>query len=358
MITPNPIIGTGFHALGGISASTCYLPFHKTRKWSWGTFWIVQSMFAWFIMPLIIGILTVPDFFQIIFNSPPKAFWGAFILGAVYGFGGMSFGLSIRHIGYSLTYTIAIGISAVLGTIIPLSIFGGLVEYFTKPGGEIVLIGMILSVIGVALCGLAGFKKEKDINTLEGKSIQFNMLTGLILAIIAGVLSGIFNVSLEFGQPIADMAAENGAGHYEGNAKLIVSTTGCLFVNLIWFIVLGIKNKTLKEYTYKTGLKTSELFKNFIWSSLAGSLWCFQFFFYGLGHVKMGHFQFASWVLHMSMLIFFSYIVGVIMKEWKNVKRNTYITLIIALITLVISFIITAYGSVTGQEIIQSLSGK
>lgn len=357
MITPNPIIGTGFHALGGISASTCYLPFHKTRKWSWGTFWIIQAMFAWFIMPLIIGVLTVPDFFQIIFNSPSKAFWGAFILGAVYGFGGMSFGLAIRHIGYSLTYTIAIGISAVLGTIIPLMIFGGLIEYFAKPGGGIVLFGMILSIIGVGLCGLAGFRKEKDIIAREGKSVQFNMLTGLMLAIVGGVLSGIFNVSLEFGQPIADLAAKNGAGHFEGNAKLIVSTSGCLLVNLIWFIVLGIKQKTLKEYTSKTGLKTGDLFKNFIWSSFAGSLWCFQFFFYGLGHVKMGHFQFASWVLHMSMLIFFSYIVGVIMKEWKSVKRNTYITLIIALLTLVISFVITAYGSVIGQEIMQSLSG-
>ena len=68
----------------------------------------------------------------------------------------------------------------------------------------------------------------------------------------------------------------------------------------------------------------------------------------------MGHFQFASWVLHMSMLIFFSYIVGVIMKEWKNVRPKTYLTLIIALITLIISFIVTAYGSVIGQGIIDN----
>jgi L-rhamnose-H+ transport protein len=133
MITPNPLIGTGIHAIGGMSAATCYLPFHKTRKWSWGTFWLVQALFAWLLMPIIIGMLTVPDFFAILLNAPAKAFWGAFLLGAVYGFGGMSFGLSIRHIGYSLTYTIAIGISAVLGTIIPLIIFGGLVEYFSKP---------------------------------------------------------------------------------------------------------------------------------------------------------------------------------------------------------------------------------
>ena len=357
MITPNPIIGTGIHAIGGISASTCYLPFHKTMKWSWGTFWLVQALFAWLLMPVVIGLLTVPGFFSILSDAPAKAFWGAFLFGAIYGFGGMSFGFAIRHIGYSLTYTIAIGISAVLGTVIPLLIFGGIMDHFSKPGGIIVLTGMITSIIGVGLCGLAGFKKEKDINAMKGKSTNFNMLAGLILAIIGGVLSGIFNVSLEFGQPIADLAAERGAEHFEGNAKLVVSTAGCFLVNLIWFLVAGIRQNTLKEFTSKTGIPSGQMFKNFFWSAFAGTLWCFQFFFYGLGHVKMGYFKFASWVLHMSMLIFFSYIVGVIMKEWKNVKSGTYIILVIALLTLVISFIITAYGSFIGEGIMQSLSG-
>jgi L-rhamnose-H+ transport protein len=354
MITPNPLTGTGLHALGGISASTCYLPSNGTKNWSWGTFWIVQACFAWFIVPGLIGWITVPDFFTILSEAPSSAFWSAFVLGAVYGFGGMSFGLAIKHIGYSLTYTIAIGISAVLGTIIPLLVFGGLTEYFSKPGGNIVLIGMVVSIIGVALCGWAGFKKEKDLAGNQNTKMQFNMMTGLLLAIVGGVLSGVFNVSLEFGQPIADIAAEKGAGHFEGNAKLIVSTSGCLLVNLIWFIVLGMKEKTLKEFTGKSGLSASRRTKNFAWSALAGSLWTMQFFFYGLGHVKMGNFQFVSWVIHMSMLIFFSYVVGVIMKEWKSVKRGTYITLIIALLTLVISFIITTYGSVYGERIMQA----
>ena len=358
MITPNPLIGTGLHALGGISASTCYLPSNKTKQWSWGTFWLVQASFAWIIMPITLGMLTVPGFFDILLNAPVHALSWAFLFGVVYGFGGLSFGLAIKHIGYSLTYTIAIGISAVLGTIIPLMVFGGLTHYFTNPGGNIVLSGMILSVVGVGLCGLAGFKKEKDISALEGKSTNLNMLTGLLLAIVAGVLSGIFNVSLEFGQPIADLAAANGAGQFQGNAKMIVSTSGCFLVNLIWFVIVGIKQNTLKEFTLKSGIPAGTLVKNTLWSALAGILWTFQFFFYGLGHVKMGNFQFASWVLHMSMLIFFSYIVGVIMKEWKSVGRNTYIVLIVALLILVISFVVTAYGSVIGEAIIHAASPK
>lgn len=355
MITPNPIIGTFLHAIGGVSAASCYLPSTKLQKWSWGTFWLAQALFAWIIIPLILGWLTVPNFFSILANAPSKPFWMAFILGGIYGFGGMSFGKAINHIGYSLTYTLAIGISAVIGTILPLFVFGGLDTFFTKPGGNIVLLGMIFSVLGVLFCGWAGFKKEKDLTALSNNGKGFKMLLGLLLSIVAGVLSGVFNLSLEYGQPIADMAANNGAGNFQGNAKMIVSTSGCFLVNLVWFVIAGIKGRTLKEFLpANTAVTNKHLTRNWLLAASAGLLWSLQFFFYGLGHVKMGNFQFASWVLHMSMLIFFSYIVGVLLKEWKQVKPTTNTILIIGLLILVVSFCITSYGSYIGEQMINS----
>jgi L-rhamnose-H+ transport protein len=354
MIPANPILGTGLHAIGGISASTCYLPNTQTRKWSWGTFWLVQALFAWIIMPVLVGWFTIPGFFTILHEAPSGPLRMAFLLGAAYGFGGMSFGKAINHIGYSLTYTLAIGISAVLGTILPMIVLGGIGSYFSKPGGGIVLAGMILSVIGVILCGWSGFRKENDLNSLAGRKTGFNMSVGLFLTIVAGVLSGVFNLSLEYGQPIADMAASRGAVNFQGNAKMIVSTSGCFVVNLIWFIIAGIRNGTLNEFLPKHDLSGRQIIRNWMWSALAGTFWCLQFFFYGLGHVKMGNFQFASWVLHMSMLIFFSYIVGVLMKEWREVRTKTYIILIMGLLTLIISFCITSYGSYIGEHIINN----
>ena len=280
-----------------------------------------------------------------------KRFLGAFLLGCIYGFGGMSFGFAIKHIGYSLTYTIAIGISAVLGTLTPLMIYGGLTDYFTRPGSAIIIAGMLLSVAGVGLCGWAGYKKENDLQKQVGQTVSFKMSTGLVLAIIAGILSAVFNLSLEHGQPIADMAAKNGAGNFEGNAKMIVSTSGCFAINLIWFIVLGIKQKTLKEFTVSEGLSRARLLKNTLWSALAGTLWFVQFLFYGLGHVQMGNYRFISWVLHMSMLIFFSFVVGMVMKEWKFVSKKTYKTLVIALLTLIVSFAIMTIGSYIGEQV-------
>ena len=351
MITPNPIIGTGLHAIGGISASSCYLPFHKTSKWSWGSYWLIQAAFAWMIMPIIIGVFTVPQLFTVLLNSPTPALIIPFVLGALYGFGGLSFGYAIRHIGFSLTYTISIGISAVFGTITPLIINGNLIEHFQKPGGLIVLSGMTVSMLGVALCGSAGYKKEKDLSKSGSKngSVNFNMKKGLALTIFAGVLSAVFGISLEYGQPISDLAAQYGAGHFEGNAKIIVSTAGCFVTNFIWFLVLGCKQGTIKEIVRPKEIGAKPYLRNFIWSAFGGSLWYFQFFFYGLGHVRMGNFMFASWAIHMSMLIFFSYLVGLLMKEWKNVSRKTYVTLTIALVTLVLSFVIITYGTMKGE---------
>ena len=277
MITPNPLLGTGLHAIGGISAASCYMPYEKVKSWSWEIFWIVQALFAWLIMPLVIGYFTIPDLLTVLANAPSKPFWMALILGATYGFGGLSFGYAIRNIGYSLTYTISIGISAVLGTVVPLVMKGTVIEHFTKTGGGIVLLGMIISVIGVALCGRAGFLKEKNMfSGSEKKGTNFKMKKGLMLTLVAGTLSAVWGISLEVGQPISDLAAEYGAGHFEGNAKLIVSSLGCLVTNLAWFIVVAVRSGTISSLFNKGGLSSKRFIGNYALSALAGIL---NFFF-------------------------------------------------------------------------------
>lgn len=350
----NPLLGTLIHAIGGVTASTCYVPFQKVKKWSWDSYWIVQASFAWFIFPFLIGFLTVPNLLDVFRDADTAVLFNATILGAVYGFGGMCFGFAIRHIGYSLTYTISIGVSAILGTIVPLLMHGELLQKFNSPGGHTIFSGMGLALIGIIICGVAGYRKEqnlKAINTNGDEPLTFNMKKGLTLTLIAGVLSAVFGISLEVGAPVAKIAGEYGAGNFEGNANLILSTGGAFITNFIWFTVAGIKNKTLKELIDVKGIGKKHFYTNLVLSILSGALWYGQFFFYGIGHVYMGAYKFASWVLHMSMLIFFSYIVGIVMKEWKLVSKRTNSTLILALIVLVISFVIMAYGSKLGSDI-------
>lgn len=347
----NPLLGTFVHGVGGVSASTCYVPFQKVKKWSWDTYWLLQATFAWFIFPLVLGFLTVPNLLAVFNDSPIDVIVNATLLGAVYGFGGMCFGFAIKHIGYSLTYTISIGISAILGTIVPLLMHGNFIEKLEAPGGGIIFLGMFMALIGIAICGVAGYRKEADLkrNAQEGDDVlTFDMKKGLLLTLIAGILSAVFGISLEVGAPVAEMAGKYGAGNFEGNASLILSTFGAFVTNLVWFITAGIKNKTLKEFVDVKSIGTRSYRINFGMSVLSGALWYGQFFFYGIAHVQMGAFKFASWVIHMSMLIFFSYIIGIVMKEWVAVTKRTYTTLIYALIILVLSFFVMTYGSMQG----------
>ena len=351
----NPLIGTLIHAVGGIAASTCYVPYQKIKKWSWDTYWLVQASFAWFIFPFLIGFLTVPNLFNVFSDASSEVLINATLLGAIYGFGGMCFGFAIRHIGYSLTYTISIGISAILGTIVPLIMHGELSQKFNGPGGYTIFFGMGLALLGIIICGIAGYRKEKDLknnNANGAEPLTFNMKKGLTLTIIAGVLSAVFGISLEVGAPVAEIAGTYGAGNFEGNANLILSTGGAFITNFIWFTVVGLKKGTLKEIIDVKGIGKKHFYLNLGMSILSGALWYGQFFFYGIGHVQMGAYKFASWVLHMSMLIFFSYIVGIVMKEWKQVTKRTNSTLVFALIILVVSFVIMAYGSQLGTDII------
>ncbi len=348
----NPILGTLIHAVGGVAASTCYLPLQKVKKWSWDTYWLLQASFAWFIFPFIIGFLTVPNLMDVFAKADTSVLINATLLGAIYGFGGMCFGMAIKHIGYSLTYTISIGISAILGTIVPLIMHGELAEKFNAPGGHIVFLGMFFALIGIVICGVAGYKKEKDLKAqnIEGSEpLTFNMKKGLTLTLIAGVLSAVFGISLEVGQSLDGIADANGAGQFQGNAKLILSTGGAFVTNLIWFTIVGLKKGTLKQLVDVKGIGASAYTMNVLMSVLTGALWYGQFFFYGIGHTNMGEFGFASWVIHMSMLIFFSYIVGIIMKEWKQVTKKTNIVLILALAVLIASFIVMAYGTMLGE---------
>ena len=119
VITPNPLLGVGLHAVGALFAATCYTPQKKVKGWAWQTYWITQASFCWFLLPIIGAWLTIPDLLAVLHEAPTSAMWHSFLLGAAYGIGGTAFGISIRFIGFSLTYAIAVGLSSVLGTMIP-----------------------------------------------------------------------------------------------------------------------------------------------------------------------------------------------------------------------------------------------
>jgi L-rhamnose-H+ transport protein len=207
----NVFLGIGLHAIGGIAAASCYVPQKGTAAWSYQTYWLLFCVSGWLVMPIAVAALTIPNLALVLSEVPIDAIVNTTVLGAIYGFGGMAFALGIRQIGFSLTYAIAIGISAVLGTVIPAILAGNLVSSFQEPGGVAVLTGFVISIVGVALCGWAGVRKERELSAHDpGNSTSFNIRKGLVLVVIAGVLSAVFGLSLSAGTPIDEAVVRHG----------------------------------------------------------------------------------------------------------------------------------------------------
>lgn len=344
------ITGVVLHAIGASAASVCYTPQKKTIGWSWQTYWLAQASICWLILPLIVAWITIPQLSQVLKEAPADAMRKTFLLGALYGVGGTAFGIAIRYIGFSLTYAIAVGISCVLGTLLPPLFHGQLAMIMDRTGSGWLTVGIICGILGIALCGAAGRSKEIDLSKQEGKKMTFSLSKGLPICILAGVLSAVYGFSLDQGQPIADMALKYGAGNMQGNVIYIFANSGAFLATSIYCVYLHMKNKTFKEYRVlagKNGVYAMPL--NFIMAIITGILWYGQFFFYGLGHVRMGEFKFSSWAIHMIMLVLFSSMAGLVMKEWSSCRPVTRFVLLVALLTLIAAVLMLSYGNYLGD---------
>lgn len=341
----NPITGTLFHACGALCASLCYTPQKKIRAWSWETYWLAQAAFCWLILPVIGAMLTIPELGSVLAEAPKLAMARSFGLGALYGIGGIAFGVAIRYIGFALTYSLAVGLSSVLGTLLPPLIAGNLGVMLAGRGGSWIIGGVLLGTAGIALCGRSGWLKEGDL-TRDAAPTTFSARRGLPLCLLAGVLSAVFSFSLAAGQPVADVAAAHGAGHFQGNVIYLFSNTGAFLTSAVYCFRLGRRNRSLGEFTAGGG---GALGANWLLAALSGALWYFQFFFYGLGHTRMGTYDFTSWALHMIMLVAFSNVLGLVLREWRGCQPRTMRVLATALTVLVTAVLAIAYGNYLGS---------
>lgn len=339
------INGVLYHAIGASSASLCYTPEKKVKGWSWQTYWLAQAAVCWLILPVMIAWLTIPELAAVLKEAPVAAMQRSFLLGMAYGVGGTAFGIAIRYVGFSLTYAIAVGISCVLGTLLPPLVNGTLTEALSGSGSGFLMSGVVSGAFGIGICGLAGRSKERDLEKGHSAASNFSLAKGLPLCLLAGVLSALYGFSLNQGQPIADVAAQHGAGNYQGNVIYIFSNTGAFLTTLLYCLYLHRKNKTIHEY-HNAG--TGSLGINYLMAAITGLLWYGQFFFYGLGHVRMGKYEFSSWAIHMILLVLLSTVTGLLLKEWKNSSKRTVQLLTAAIVILIAAVLLLTEGNRLG----------
>lgn len=353
------VFGLLFHFIGGFASGSFYVPYNKVKGWSWESYWIVGGLFSWLIVPPIAAWLTIPDFISIISGTDSTVIAWTFFWGILWGIGGLTYGLGMRYLGMSLGNSVLLGFTSAFGALVP-SIYYNVVptegktsfsDLISTNWGRIVLLGILLCLIGIVVCGRAGILKEKELSEEKKKESvkEFNLVKGLIVCTLSGILSACFNYGIEAGTPMAEKANElwklaNPTATteflYQNNVIYIILLWGGLTTNFIWCMILNARNKTFGDYT-----NTSTPLKwNYLFSAMAGTIWFLQFFFYGMGESRLGNGA-SSWILHMAFIILVANLWGILLKEWKGTSNKTKITIGTGILAILISVVIVGYGN-------------
>jgi L-rhamnose-H+ transport protein len=339
-------LGVVLHALGGFASGSFYLPYKKVSGWAWESYWLVGGLFSWLMAPLLLGYLTVPNLFGVLAQAD-TTLW-TYFWGILWGFGGLTFGLAMRYLGLSLGMAVTLGLCAVFGTLVPPIWEGTFSTLISSLSGKVIIIGLVVCVAGILICGMAGVMKERHQTTAEKQAgvAEFDMRKGLMVAVFSGVMSACFSFGLTAGQSIAELATQNGTNPlYANNAILVIILLGGLTTNAIWTIYLNIKNQTYTDYTNMS----APILRNIIFCALAGFTWYFQFFFYGMGDSQMGEYRFSGWTLHMAFIIAFSSMWGLILHEWRGSNRMTMRTISLGILVVVFSTVVVGVGNYLGS---------
>ena len=318
-------------AIGAFCQSSSYVPIKRIKDWSWESFWLVQGVFAYVLFPLLGAILTAPADESLVnlFTFHAHDSLMAVFFGMLWGIGGLTFGLSMRYLGVALGQSLALGTCAGLGTLLG-PVFTGHGEKLTSA----VIIGIIVTLVGITIIGIAGGMKSASLSDEEKKKAvaDFNFPKGIFVALLSGFMSACFAIGLEFGMPVA----------FSGVNSVFASLPATFLVTFGGFIICAgyclWQNK--RNHSWADYGKKDLYLNNLLFCALAGALWYSQFFGLSLGKGFLSGSATLlafSWCILMALNVTFSNVWGIILKEWKGCSTKTILVLVLGLVVLVFS---------------------
>jgi L-rhamnose-H+ transport protein len=339
------ILGLLLIFIGAFSSGSFAVPFGGVKGWKWENYWLSTGLFSFIVLPIIACLLLVNNFGQLISTIPSSDFWAIFIMGAVYGIGSLTFGLSMRYLGLSLGYALSLGLMAAIGTLVPPALDGRFGMLLETHNGNMVLLGILISLVGIAGIAIAGYQKDQ-FNSKKAKDAnsEFDFKKGVIAAVLTGVLASAMSLGIEKGNGVNKLAIESGTNPlFSGNPTMLIMLLGTFVTTLVWCTYLMIKNKTWVEFkNYSAAISL----KNIAMTALAGSLWYLQFIFFGAGKSMLGQYTFAAWGILMAFTIVIAMLWGLFKGEWKGIPSKTRMIMFVSLgIIIVGTFIIGLYNS-------------
>jgi L-rhamnose-H+ transport protein len=258
---------------------------------------------------------------------------------------------------------ISVAVSSPRGLVVPvlrnvermsyLDIEKRLGELAANEAGRWTLLGVAISLLGIAFSGAAGLGKERDLSDEKKRETvkEFALGKGLVIAGACGLLSACMSFAFRAGAPVIETAVARGTDSlWAALPLLVVVLLGGFATNFVWCLILNFRNRSFGEYAGRAADRSrAPVLANMGFCALAGVAWYLQFFFYSMGESRMGAgLKFSSWTLHMATIIIFSTIWGILLLEWRGVSAGTRRWVAAGLAVLILATMIVGYGNLLG----------
>jgi L-rhamnose-H+ transport protein len=311
------LVGFLLTILAGSMMGANLAPLKRIRVWKWENFWFVYSIVSLLVVPFALAFLLLPHLATVDLSVPFSTIAKPFLYGSLWGVAQLGAGICVDKIGIALTGSVLNGLCAAFGAITPLVLQHA--ELLSKSSGLLLLGGIAVMLVGVSLCGWAGFQREKTENAAAlTKRADGSYFLVMVLAVVSGLLAALLNIALAFGGEIVQLARAQGArAAWAVFSVWPLALLGGLLVNLAYSMYLMFRNKTWGNFLAKPGEVGNPI--------LGGSIWMIAIAIYSSGTVFLGILGVSvGWALFQITMLLSGNLVGIWTGEWRSSGRKVF----------------------------------
>jgi L-rhamnose-H+ transport protein len=331
--------GLSLVLLAGILLGSFTLPMKFARRWPWEAIWLVYSISGLLMLPMVVAFATLPSLSEIYLRSGARSLALVAGLGFGWGIGSVLFGIGVSMVGMSLGFSVILGVTAAVGSLVPMLVLAPH-EILALKGG-IILAGQALVLLGIYVCGIASHAKAKE-GVGEGAAVQpsHSLRIGLIICISSGILSAMLNLAMAFGQEIATRAIElGGTKSNASNAIWALAVAFGALANAGYCITLLLRNRSASAF------RAPNTANHWLLGALMGGLWYGGITLYGHGASALGTWgTVLGWPILMAMMIVTANVLGWLTGEWRDASSKAQRTMIGGVLVLGAGVIAIGYS--------------
>lgn len=302
--------------VGGVMEGSFGLPMNLNRRWQWENNWLGFSLLAFVLLPLLLTLSGSSFLLATLHFTPPAALLLVALFGFGWGLGAVLFGLGIDLAGLALGMSIMTALTDALGTVVPMAVLSPAMLH--SRAGSFIMAGTAITIVGVIVCAWAGYLREKH-QPVDGAPPKTSLAMALLICVLAGALSAMFNFGYAFSGPMVAAARHAGASANGALNDVWLVVLSCGFLpNLIYCGHLLRRNGTWKLYREAGHLRS--------WAAVAvmGILWFGGVLLYGMGSGRLGALgPSLGWAVWNAIMIAASVGCGLVAGEWKGASRSS-----------------------------------